>query len=550
MGVNNKMKRFSEKVMDAAFARFSEDQEEYRKVMLLFFYLFFVASASTVGRTAADALFLSQFDASLLSKMYLPQSAALILAGVAFQRYALRIRIDRFLYGLIPSLALLVLGSRIGVALGLGWVIPVMYVGYDVFNFLMIVCFWQFATALLDQRKVKRTIGLVGSGGIVGGIVSGFGLKLIVPAVGTANLILFYAALRALALVAVFALIRRTRDPADTFASAGKPAQPPSSSKGIARQERQAEGLFQSVPHLKYVAIMSAALILVLTFIDYQFKIILRGELHNDALAGFMGSFYGFAGLLALAVQMFVAGRVLTRFGVTTAILVFPVVLMTGSLGVLLLPMLATAVLVKGSDKVVGDTINSSVNQLIMFPIPPQWRSRAKSFLDGIVRNGAKGLAGLCLIALSPVLSVRDFSYVVIGLLVVCIAAAIKVKGAYLKTLLAAMQAGGAKFEDAELDFMDPASLNLLTTALRSQDQQQALYAFRVLRGIDGFDLAPHIPGLLRHPSLRERLRPRSSSARSGNSSGSGLRREGQGRFSPSGIAPCIRRCVCFSASA
>ena len=494
------MKRLAGASPDAFFARFREDREEYNKVFLLFFYLFSVASASTVGRTAADALFLSAFDASALSKMYLPQSAALILTGLVFQRYGQRLRIDRLVVGLIPAIAALALASRLGVGAGMAWVVPTIYVAYDVFNFLMIVCFWQFATCVLDQRKVKRTIGLVGSGGIVGGIVSGFGLKLVVPLVGTANLIYFYAGLQGLALAAALALLRSSGDPAETFASAGKSAQG-AGGKAKARRAAQAEGLFASVPHLKYVAVMSAALILVLTFVDYQFKVILKSELQNDALAGFMGSFYGFAGLLALVLQMFVAGKVLTRFGVMTAILVFPAVLLVGSVGLLAAPVLAMAVALKGSDKVVGDTIHSSVQQLIMFPVPPKWRNRAKSFLDGIVRNGAKGLAAISLLALSPILSPQELGYIVIGLLVVCIGAAMKVKGAYLKTLVSTLQTDQVKIEDAELNVMDPASLRLLTDALRSADKQQALYAFRVLRGIDGFDLSPYLPALLRHPA-------------------------------------------------
>lgn len=495
------MKVFSGKALGAAILRFSEDREEYRKVFVLFVYLLFVASASTVGRTAADALFLSQFDSSLLSKMYLPQSAALILAGIVFQKFGLRIRIDRLIYWLIPLLTLLVIISRIGVGLGQIWVLPIIYVAYDVFNFLMIVCFWQFATFILDQRKAKRTIGLVGSGGIMGGIISGFGLKLVVPWVGTANLIFFYAALQLLALAAVFTLVRLSGNPANVFAATSKTVQASSTAKAKKRHEKEKEGLFHSVPHLGYVAVMSASLILALTFVDYQFKVILKGELQNDALAGFMGNFYGLAGLLALVVQVFVAGKLLTRFGVMTAILVFPAVLLTGSFGVLLFPILAMSVIVKGSDKVVGDTINSSVNQLIMFPISPKWRNQAKSFLDGIVRNGAKGLAAVGLIMLSPLLSAREFSYIIIGLLIVCIAAAIKVKGAYLETLLATLQTDGTKLDDAELDLMDPASVQLLAGALKSSEKQQSLYAFRVLRGMNGFDLAPHIPDLLRHAS-------------------------------------------------
>lgn len=493
------MKVWSGKKLEDLFAGWAEDTEEYRKVLVLFAYLLFVTSASTVGRTSADALFLSVFDASMLSKMYLPQAAALIVTGLIFQKFAHLVRLDRLISWLIPSITVLVILSRIGVWLGQYWVLPVIYVAYDVFNFLMVVCFWQFATSVLDQRKVKRTIGLVGSGGIVGGILSGFGLKALVPWIGTANLIYMYAALQILALVAVWALIRISGDPAVIFARSSKVSMSSSATKK--RQVQREEGLFHSVPHLRYVAVMSAALILALTFIDYQFKVFLKEELTSDALAGFMGSFYGFAGLLALFIQVFVAGKLLTRFGVMIAILVFPVVLLMGSVGVLLMPILAMSVLVKGSDKVIGDTIHSSVNQLIMFPISPEWRGKAKSFLDGIVRNGAKGLAAVSLIVLAPLLSVSEFSFVVIGLLVVCIVAAIKVKGVYLKMLVTSLNKAEVKLDETEMNLMDPASLKLLESALHSLNAHQALYSFRILKEMDGFDLTLQLPQLLQHPS-------------------------------------------------
>ncbi|CAK4834004.1 unnamed protein product [Aphanomyces euteiches] len=88
------------------------------------------------------------------------------------------------------------------------------------------------------------------------------------------------------------------------------------------------------------------------------------------------------------------------------------------------------AVMVKGSDKVLGDTIYSSVSQLIMFPISPEWR---------------------------------------------------------------------------ELDLMDPASIQVLIHALRSEEKQQAIYAFRMLRGLEQFDLNPYVAELLRHPVVEVR---------------------------------------------
>ncbi|WP_171684682.1 Npt1/Npt2 family nucleotide transporter [Paenibacillus planticolens] len=489
----------SNKLYQTFVQKFAEDTKEYKKVFLLFAYLFCVVSASTVGRTAADTLFLSRFDNSYLSIMYLPQAIVMITAGILFQRYSPKVRLESLMKCLIPLISLLVLVSRFGVGLELRWVFPAIYIGYDVFNFLMIVCFWQFATSVMDQRKAKQMIGIVGSGGITGGILSGFGLKALVPLVGTANLIYFYAGLQLLGLAAVFLILKVTKDSVES-----KPVQPRTASPKQSAQRKA--GLFASVPHLKYVAILSAALVLSLTLIDYQFKVILRGTLQNEALAGFMGSFYGFSGLIALGFQLFVSGRILTRFGVMTALLVFPITLLAGSLGILALPVLAMAVVVKGSDKVVGDTLYSSVSQLVMFPVPPEWRGKAKSFLDGIVRNGAKGLAAICLLIVSRLLAPEQLSYIVLALLVVGIAAGIKVKKAYLHTLLSNLKTGGDDLQKVELNLLDAVSRQMLIDALSSPDKQQALYAFGLLRNMEGFDLTPHLEDLLHHPIADMRI--------------------------------------------
>ncbi|MBP1991388.1 Npt1/Npt2 family nucleotide transporter [Paenibacillus eucommiae] len=495
----------SESRWQTSLRNLAADKQEYIKISLLFCYLFCVVSASTIGRTAADALFLSHFSASKLSLMYLPQAATLILVGLLFQKFGSRMRIDRLSQWIILIVALLALGSRFLVGFGFMWVYPLIYVGYDVFNFLMIVCFWQLATSVMDQRKAKKLINWVGSGGIIGGIVSGFGLKLLVQPLGTANLIFLYAGLQLLCLFLVIAIVRKVNEPKETFAvltpSAKKPvaAKKSGSKQGTYLQAAQG-GLFRNVPHLKYVAIISAALVISLTLVDYQFKVILRGSMQNEALAGFMGSFYGYAGLFALIVQFFITSRIISNFGVMTSLLIFPVALFAGSVGVLMLPVLALAVVVKGSDKVIGDTIYSSVGQLIMFPIPPSYRSRAKSFMDGIVRNGAKGIAAISLIVLSPILSIQQFSFLVLGLLGSAIWAVFKVKKAYMDMLMSTLQTRDYNVQDAQLDVMDSVSLKVLVDALNSPEKQQVLYAWRILQGVQGFDLRPYVAVLLEHP--------------------------------------------------
>ncbi len=430
--------------------------------------------------------------------MYLPQAATMILTSLVFQRYAHRVRIERLLFGLLPAVAILILVSRVGVGLELGWVFRTIYVGYDVFNFLMIVCFWQFATSVLDQRKAKKMIGLVASGGTLGTVASGFGIRGIVPVIGTANLLYVFAALVAAGLAFVIAINAQRARGADK--TTGAPASPSAPSKTSGAAAGRSDGLFKNVPHLKYMILLAASVTLSLTLIDYQFKVLLRETLQNEALAGFMGSFQGISGIVGLLVQVTLSGWVLTRFGVTTALLVFPVALAAASLGLIFLPVLAMSVVAKGSDKVLGDTLYSSANQLIMFPVPPAWRSKAKNFMDGIVRNGSKGLAALLLLVLSHWLAPSQFSYIVAVLLGIGIVSGLKIKKAYLQTLMSTLKTGQDDPQRAELDFMDPSSRALLADALRQPDKQQALYALRLLKDIDAFDLKPYLPGLVAHP--------------------------------------------------
>ncbi|MDF2668014.1 MAG: hypothetical protein K0R67_320, partial [Paenibacillus sp.] len=265
----------------SAKQRFMADSEEYGKIVLLFVYLFCAASASTIGRTAADTLFLSHFSASKLSLMYLPQAGILLLAGIIYQRLCRIVRIDLLCTIITLSVFILSLGSRMVAGLGYHWVYAVMYVAYDVFNFLMIVCFWQFATSVMDQRKAKKLINWVGSGSIVGGIVSGFGLKLLVGPLGTMNLIYIYAGLQLLCFLLVRTIIARVADRRDTFAVAvpgtqGMPGNKPNTAAKPSPAQAASGGMFRNVPHLKYIAIIAATITLSLTFADYQFKVILR----------------------------------------------------------------------------------------------------------------------------------------------------------------------------------------------------------------------------------------------------------------------------------
>ncbi|HMV27273.1 MAG TPA: hypothetical protein PKA26_10370, partial [bacterium] len=117
------------------------EREEYFKTGILFAYLFFMTAATIVGRTAADTLFLSRFDATKLSYMYLAISIALSICGVAFHAIVDRFRRDRLIYAVTGGMILAVGVTRIFVDSGWSLMYPMIYVGFEVFNFLLILQF-------------------------------------------------------------------------------------------------------------------------------------------------------------------------------------------------------------------------------------------------------------------------------------------------------------------------------------------------------------------------------------------------------------------------
>ena len=72
------------------------------------------------------------------------------------------------------------------------------------------------------------------------------------------------------------------------------------------------------------------------TIAGWQFKAIAKDNIPDtDALAQFFGSFNMVAGLGALALQLFLTGRVLRRVGVGVTLFIVPTALALSSVGVL-----------------------------------------------------------------------------------------------------------------------------------------------------------------------------------------------------------------------
>lgn len=449
---------------------------EERKVLAMFFYIFFAVGAFIVGRISRDTLFLELPDAKkTLPFMYLAIAPGVSLSVWLYSRIERRFKRQEVTAGSLIAFALSVVLMRglLEVSHAMYWV---YYVWVEVFGTLMIIQCWSFANDIFNAREAKRLFAIIGGGGVVSNIAVGFGIKELVLLVGARNLLWLVVAMIAIA----WALERWLSVVAkDTLRFANEQA--------ASRAAKQGPIVKPDGPVLSNLQLRLMAGVVVLTFVvstivDYQFKIVTSEAIASSAeRAAFFGTFFGVSGILAAIVQFGLTSRLLERYGVLVTLLLLPIGMLSGSIAMLFLPSLLAATWVKGAENVLRYSVNDATTQLLYVPVPPAQRGRAKAFIDGILKPLAIGFSGLLLLAVSSRVSINDLSYVAIVALGLWAGLLFKVKREYVRSLMLTLRKRRLDFSNTSFDISDDSTWKALFDSLTSSNDGQVLHALDML---------------------------------------------------------------------
>jgi AAA family ATP:ADP antiporter len=479
---------------------------EFRRGILFFAYYFLIISSYVVGQVARDALFLERFDAAQLP--YVDIGIAL-LVGVATATY---IRAGR----LVGLQGLLTGSLGLYTALGLffwwgtrflqsSWLYPAFYIWIGIFGVLAITQVWTLANFMLTTREAKRVFGLVGSGGILGGIFGGFLSTVMARSLGTENLLLIVALFPCVCALLVVLICQQQPDGVDEAGG-----------KARAQSESRAWSLYESFKrvrssaHLNSIAILICITSVVTTAVSWQFKAIAKASIaETDALAAFFGVFQGYAGILSLVAQLLLTSRLLQYLGVGPTLFILPLTLMLGTVGVLLSGGIVAVTFLKGSDKVLRYSVDTSALQLLYLPVPSRIKVQVKSFIDTVVWRLGDGLAGLTLLVFVTYLQFTPRQVGWIGLTGLCLwlIVADRARRQYLETLGDRVRENRIDVERASAPVLDASTASVLASKLTSSSTEDILYGLRL------FDLGYHqaahpaMRGLTRHSSAEVRAR-------------------------------------------
>ncbi len=471
-----------------------------------FAYYFLIISSYVVGQVARDALFLDRFAADQLPYADIAIAAMVSLFVAGYIRTGRRVELRGLLIGSLALFAVIAFIFWWAIRnVQWSWLFPAFYVWVGIFGVLAIAQVWTLANFMLTTREAKRVFGLVGAGGILGGIFGGFLSNAMARSLGTESLLLVVAAFPAVCVMLVIGIWRQ--QPGE--ASAGGD----DSNLQSLESSWSLSGSFQVVrssPHLQSIATLICITSVVTTAAGWQFKAIAKDTIvETDALAAFLGSFQGYAGILALVAQLALTSRLLHRFGVGAALLILPLALFFGTVGVLVLGSLTAVSILKGSDKVLRYSVDTSALQLLYLPVPTNLKVQVKSFIDTVVWRLGDGLAGVTLLVFVTYLQFtpRQVGWINLIGLAAWLFVANRARRQYLRTLGERVQEHRIDTESELVPALDRTTSSVLATKLSSSDAQEILY------GLGLFNLGHHqaahpsIEGLIHHDSPEVRAK-------------------------------------------
>jgi ATP/ADP translocase len=488
---------------------------EGRLAILLFFYFFLITFPHTIIKTLRTTDLLVKVGVGALPLAYL--SAAVVTGLVVLLHSKIQSRISiRFL--IIASLVFfalsglflqVVLQTEYGRTSGL---LPYIYwVWASVLIIVLMTHFWMTVNGILNPREAKRLIGFVSSGGIMGGFLGGAVAGLLTRA-DLARLLLPLACL--LLLACVFVVRGVFPSPAK---QAPAPARPPGGTEQPGGHKVGFKDSFRAVRKNSYLMLIAgivASGVIVSTLIEFQFFSAVDGRYgasKND-LQAFLGFFFAALTIFAFFFNAFLTGNLLKTLKMKLTLLVTPVVLLFGSLGVLLTPFaLLPAIIIKGSDESLSFSLNQSVREILYIPVFSDLKFKAKPFIDMFICRFAKVIAAVILLAfalllnkevdyLTPIFDVglaKNLSWIVIGLLVPWAVISLKIGQKYLDAIKQNVPIIWDRGDKNVQEQLDVDYAKLVFDTMDSRSRSAALYAMHLFDLLEQDKLSPEVRDMI-----------------------------------------------------
>lgn len=444
-----------------------------------------IVAAHLALETARDTLFLTQLKPHALAFVYM---AMAVLAALV-TRFSTNV--ERLLgrsNALVLSLMIAAMGNTLFFVAGRSQALTfAFYLWVGLSGTLLLLQFWLFAAARFTPSQSRRLYGLVAAGGVLGA-VGGGAISSAVTRWSSVETLLAVAAL--LQLLTAFWV---TTAPPGTL--------PPEQERPKSFRESLEE--MRRSPYVRRIVRLNLFATATLLLVDYVFKSVTASSIAPAELGRFLAQYYMAMNLLALALQLFIAMRVLQRAGTIITLSLLPVALLLSAGAPLFLGgVLNAALIAKGVDGALRHSLHRVSTELLFLPLSPAARTSSKALIDSLGTRGTQGLTAMFLLGLGAVGLDRPeilFLAIFVGA-GAWLVAALSLRRHYLNQFRASL--GKGSFSPAfHLDQLTLDGVEVVIESLSSRDEAEVLSAMALLEQAGRSGLIPAL--LLYHPSER-----------------------------------------------
>jgi len=477
---------------------------ERSSVALMALGYFLLLVAYYLLKPARDSLFLTEVSATRLPVAFILSAGFAVPVSMVFARWSHRWPLARVVNRTFGGVLILtVLLWRLVLPLEITALYYVFYAWVGLLGGLATSQYWLLGNAVFDAAQAKRIFPLLGLGGILGAFLGGELTGRLTGAMGLQTLDLLTLSVLGFGLAWLVSSIVLGRHRGQLREGRRR------TDRARLRLPEMARSI-RSSRHLTLTVGLIGTGVVVATFIDYQFKTVSVAA-YPDAgeLTAFLGRFYGRVNLVSLLLQAVLASRLIRWLGVGGTLLLLPSVLAVGSVGMLLVPGLTAALVLRGGEIGLKYSVDRTSRELLFLPVPLELKRRTKVFIDLFVERFGRGLGGGLLLLVTALGStdLRVMAAVTIGLLGIWLVLALMMRREYVESFRRALSRREIDHDQVRMQLQDRAAIAALVAALESDNPREISYALEMLKSVRHPDLGPRLRRLLGHPSVTVRRR-------------------------------------------
>lgn len=267
----------------------------------------------------------------------------------------------------------------------------VFYVWFSVFNLFSTMVFWAVMVDRFSLEQSKRLFGVVALGGTLGAMFGPWLAWTYVEQVGTANLILVAVAFLVLAVGAAAAVTRlqpRSRADAPAPLDPADPLMEPEAGEREVIGGSAWEGFVSLLrsPYLLGICLFVLIMAVMATFIYFtRLKIVAAMTDVVDQRTGLFAQIDFWTQFATFMLQLFITGHIMKRLGVGVAMVLLPVTVSLGFLGLALTGTFTAMVLLEAAFKAVQRGVTRPARETLFTVLSREDKYKAKGVIDTFV---------------------------------------------------------------------------------------------------------------------------------------------------------------------